>query len=90
MEITVETSAPTSQGQRPADGWADHLAKAVEAEIRRGSHQLLLIRRSSSQLSGHRSCEYSRQLREIRGPCYFAGPDGEKFWKFGLTGMLFW
>jgi len=45
MEITVEAAGDVTRLKVKGrlDGyWADHLANALEAEIRRGSHDLLL------------------------------------------------
>ncbi len=73
MEIMVETSgeAKKLKVKGRLDGyWADHLAKAVEEEIHRGSHHLLLDLSEVVFLSsaGIRvMVKYYRQLREIQG-----------------------
>jgi anti-anti-sigma factor len=73
MEITIETSgeAKKLKVKGRLDGyWADHLAKALEGEIHRGSHHLLLDLSEVVFLSsaGIRVLvKYYRQLREIQG-----------------------
>lgn len=73
MEIMVETSgeAKKLKVKGRLDGyWADHLAKALEEEIRRGSHHLMLDLSEVAFLSsaGIRVLvKYYRQLREIQG-----------------------
>jgi anti-anti-sigma factor len=73
MEITVETSgeAKKLKVKGRLDGyWADHLAKALDEEIHRGSHHLILDLSEVVFLSsaGIRVLvKYYRQLREIQG-----------------------
>lgn len=73
MEIMVETlgEAKELKVKGRLDGyWADHLAKALEEEIHRGSHHLLLDLSGVVFLSsaGIRVLvKYYRQLREIQG-----------------------
>ncbi len=73
MEITVEvmTEGTRLKVKGRLDGyWADHLAKALEAEIRRGSHNLLLDLSEVVFLSSAGIgilVSYYKQLHEIRG-----------------------
>ena len=73
MEITVETSGEATKLKVKGrlDGyWADHLAKALEAEIRRGSHHLLLDLSEVVFLSSAgigTLVRFYKQLREIQG-----------------------
>ena len=73
MEITVETAGEATRLKVKGrlDGyWADHLAKALEAEIRRGSHHLLLDLSEVVFLSSAgigTLVRFYKQLREIRG-----------------------
>ena len=73
MEITVETAgeAKKLKVKGRLDGyWADHLAKALEEEIHRGSHHLVLDLSEVAFLSsaGIRILvSYYKQLREIQG-----------------------
>ena len=80
MEITVETSGEATKlkvkGRLDAY-WADHLAKALEAEIRRGSHHLLLDLSEVVFLSSAgigTLVRFYKQLQEIQGfPAGFGG-----------------
>lgn len=73
MEVTAEISGEVKKLKVKGrlDGyWADHLAKAMEEEIRRGSHRLLLDLSEVNFLSsaGIRVLvTYYKQLREIEG-----------------------
>ncbi len=73
MEITAEISGEATRlkVQGRLDGyWADHLAKALEEEIHRGSHHLLLDLSEVVFLSsaGIRVLvRYYKQLKEIKG-----------------------
>lgn len=73
MEITVETSGEATRLKVKGrlDGyWADHLAKALEAEIRRGSHRLLLDLSEVVFLSSAgigTLLRFYKQLHEIQG-----------------------
>jgi anti-anti-sigma factor len=98
MEIAVETSGEATKLKVKGrlDGyWGEHLAKVLEAEIRRGSHHLLMdlsevVFISSAGISI--LVRYYKQLREIRGSLLVS--DASKQVKkvleiSGLTGMLF-
>jgi anti-anti-sigma factor len=98
MEITVETSgeAKRLKVKGRLDGyWADHLAKALDEEIRRGSHHLLLDLSEVVFLSsaGIRVLvKYYRQLREIEGSLVVseASEPVKKVLEISkLTGVLF-
>jgi anti-anti-sigma factor len=73
MEITVEIAGEATRLKVKGrlDGyWADHLAKALEAEIRRGSHHLLMDLSEVVFLSSAGIgilLSYYKQLREIQG-----------------------
>lgn len=73
MEITQQSSGEATKlkikGRLDAY-WADHLAKALEAEIRRGSHHLLLDLSEVAFLSSAgigTLLRYYKQLQEIQG-----------------------
>ena len=98
MEITVEASgeAKKLKVKGRLDGyWADHLAKALEEEIHRGSHHLLLDLSEVVFLSsaGIRVLvKYYRQLREIQGSLVVseASEPVKKVLEISrLTGVLF-
>ena len=78
MEIMVKTSGEATKlrVEGRLDGyWADHLAKALEEEIHRGSHHLLLDLSGVVFLSsaGIRVLvQYYRQLKEIQGSLMIA------------------
>jgi anti-anti-sigma factor len=73
MEITVEAAGDATRLKVKGrlDGyWADHLAQALEAEIRRGSHDLLLDLSEVVFLSSAgigMLVRFYKQLRAIRG-----------------------
>ena len=98
MEITVETSGEATKLKVKGrlDGyWADHLAKALEAEIRRGSHHLLLDLSEVVFLSSAgigTLVRFYKQLREIQGSLLVseASEQVKKVLEISrLTGMLF-
>ncbi len=98
MEITAEISgeAKKIKVKGRLDGyWADHLAKALEEEIHRGSHHLLLDLSEVVFLSsaGIRILvRYYKQLREIQGSLLVseASEQVKKVLEISrLTGVLF-
>ena len=98
MEITVETlgEAEKLKVKGRLDGyWADHLAKALDEEIHRGAHHLLLDLSEVVFLSsaGIRVLvKYYRQLREIEGSLVVSGasePVKKVLEISKLTGVLF-
>jgi anti-anti-sigma factor len=98
MEITVESSGEATKLKVKGrlDGyWADHLAKALEAEIRQGSHHLLLDLSEVVFLSSAgigTLVKFYKQLREIQGSLLVseASEQVKKVLEISrLTGMLF-